>query len=93
MKSTDGVELRLEVRDEIEHLGLDGRVEARRRLVEDEQGRILGERHRDDHALLHPARELVRVAAEDAVRVGDLHLSQHLPRPLRAPPASTRRAP
>ena len=32
-----GVELRLQARDEVEHLGLDGRVEARRRLVEDQQ--------------------------------------------------------
>ena len=58
-----GVELGLELGDEIEHLRLDRRVEARRRLVEDQERRILRERHRDDDALLHPARELVRVAA------------------------------
>ncbi len=43
---------------------------------------VLGERHRDHDALLHAARELVRVAPHDAVGVGDLHLAQHLPRPL-----------
>ena len=34
--------------------GLDGRVEARRRLVEDEERRVLGKRHRDHDPLLHP---------------------------------------
>ncbi len=47
-----------------------------------EQGRVLGERHRDHRALLHPARQLVRVAAQDPVRVRDLHLREHLARPL-----------
>ncbi len=49
--------------DEVEHLRLDRRVEAGRRLVEDEERRVLRERHRDDDALLHTARELVRIAA------------------------------
>ena len=71
--------------DEVEHLRLDGGVEAGRRLVEDQQRRVLGQRHRDHDALLHAARELVRVAPHDAVRVGDLHLAQHLPRPLVRP--------
>ena len=78
MKRTAVSQLGLEVRDEIEHLGLDGRVEAGGGLVEDEERRVLGERHRDHDALLHPARELVRVAAHHAVRVGDLHLLEHL---------------
>ena len=67
------VELRLELRDEIEHLRLDRRVETGRRLVEDQQRGVLGERHRDHDALLHAARELVRIAAHHARRVGDLH--------------------
>ena len=33
---------------------------------------IGGQRHRDHDALLHPARELMRIAIEDAHRVGDL---------------------
>ena len=57
---------------EVEHARLDGRVETRRRLVEDEQLRVRGERDGDDDALLHPARQLMRVALEDALRVGDL---------------------
>ena len=68
-----GVELGLELRDEVEHLRLDGRVEPGRRLVEDEERRVLGERHRDHDPLLHAARELVRVAAHHARRVCDLH--------------------
>ena len=75
-------ELLPEVRDELEHLGLDRRVEARRRLVEDEERRVLGERHRDDDPLLHAARELVRVALHDRARVRDLHLAQHRLGPL-----------
>ena len=54
------VELGLQARDQVEHLRLDGRVEPGRRLVEDQQRRVLGERHRDHDALLHAARELVR---------------------------------
>ena len=60
------VGLGLERADEVEHARLDGRVEPGRRLVEDEQLRVRGQRDRDDDALLHPARELVRVALGDA---------------------------
>ena len=86
------VELGLQVRDEIEHLGLDRRVEAGRRLVEDQQRRVLGERHRDHDALLHPARELVRVAAHHRAGVGDLHARERLARALLGLLARRRRA-
>ncbi len=72
------VELGLELRHEIEHLRLNGRVEARGGLVEDQQGRVLGERHRDHHTLLHATRELVRVPAHHARRIRDLHPLQRL---------------
>ena len=62
------VRLGLERADEVEHARLDRRVEPGRRLVEDEQLRIRGERDGDDDALLHPARQLVRVALGDALR-------------------------
>jgi hypothetical protein len=62
-------ELLAERGDEVEHLGLDRRVEPGRGLVEDEQRRVLGEGHRDDDALLHAAGELVRIAAHHAPRV------------------------
>ena len=66
MKRTAVSNSRLQLRDEVEHLGLDGRVEPGRRLVEDQERGILGERHRDDDALLHAARELVRIALQHA---------------------------
>ncbi len=61
---------------EVEHFGLDGGVEARRRLVEHEQRRIARQRHGDHDPLLHAARELVRIALHDARRVGDAHAAQ-----------------
>ena len=70
------------LRDEVEHLGLDRRVEAGRRLVEDQQRGVDAERHRDHDALLHAAGELVRIALHDRGRVGDLHLAQHRERAL-----------
>ena len=68
--------------DEVEHFRLDRRVEARRRLVQDEQGRIGRQRHCDDGALLHSAGKLVGVPAHHPRRVGDLHTGQHLACPL-----------
>ena len=50
---------------EVEHLGLDRRVETGGRLVEHQQLRVAGQRHRDDDALQHPARQLVRIATHD----------------------------
>ena len=51
-----------------------------RRLVEDQQRRLGGQRHRDHDALQHPARELVRVAVHHPGRVGDPDLLEHLAR-------------
>ena len=67
-----GVRLGAQLADEVEDARLDRRIETGRRLVEHEQLRIGGEGHGDDDALLHPARELVRVALDDPDRVGDL---------------------
>ena len=75
-------ELLAELGDEVENLGLDGRVQAGRRLVEDEERRVRRKRHRDHDALLRAAGELVGVAAHDAVGIGDLNLPQHLARPV-----------
>ncbi len=46
---------------QVEDLGLDRDVERSRRLVCDQERRAARERHRDHHALAHPARELVGV--------------------------------
>ena len=65
---------------EVEHLGLDRGVEAGGRLVEHEQLRVARQRHGDHDALLHAARELVRVALHDPRRIGDAHPAQRLER-------------
>ena len=67
---------------EVEHLGLDGGVEAGGRLVEHEQLRVAGERHGDHDPLLHAARELVRIALHHPLRVGDAHAPQRVERML-----------
>ena len=58
------LELPLERLDLLENLALDDHVERGRRLVEQQQVRVERERHRDDHALAHPAGQLVRVRAQ-----------------------------
>ncbi len=78
-----GVELGLQAGDEVEHLRFDGRVESGRRLVEDQQRRVLRERHRDHDALLHPAGQLMRIAVHDGARIGDLHLRERTEREIR----------
>ncbi len=68
----------------LEHLGLDGHVERGGRLVGDDHVRPVGHRHRDHHALAHPARELVRVLVEPPRRVGDPEQPEQLAGPLPA---------
>ena len=94
------VELRLQVTEQVEHLGLDRDVEGGGRLVGDEQVGVAGDRAGDQHALGHAARDLVRVGREGALRVGDAHAGEQVERPLlglglaetQARPASARSA-
>ena len=58
--------------DQVEDACLDRGIETGRGLIEHEQLGIGGQRHRDHDALLHPARELMRIAIEDPDRVGDI---------------------
>ena len=88
MKSAEVWNCCWSVDDQVEHLRLDRRVEAGRGLVEDEERRVLRERHRDQDALLHPARELVRIACHDRLGIGDLHVRERLACPLAPPPPS-----
>ena len=65
---------------QFEDLRLHGDVERRRRLVGDEKVRLVGERHRDHHALPLAAGELVRIGAEALFRIADADLMQQLER-------------
>ena len=49
------VERRLHLAQQVENLRLDRHVERRRRFVGDDERGTAGERHRDQHALPHPA--------------------------------------
>ena len=75
-----GLELRLELRHEVEHLRLDRRVEPGGGLVQDQELRILRQRHRDHDPLLHPTGELVGVARHHAGGISDLYLPECLER-------------
>src|SRR5581483_2374754 len=61
----------LKLRQQLEDLGLDRDVEGCGRLVRDQQLRLAGQRHRDQHALTHSPRELVRVLVDALSRVRD----------------------
>ncbi len=63
--------------DQVQHFGFDGGVEAGRGLVENYEAAVDRQRHGDDHALLHAARQLVRVAPHHPFGIGDLHVAQH----------------
>ena len=57
-----------EALEERDDLRLDRDVERGGGLIGDEQTRLGGERERDDHALAHAARELVRIVLDSAPR-------------------------
>ena len=63
--------------DQVEHGRLDRDVEPGRRLVQDQEGRLGDQGHGDDDPLLLAAGELVRVAPEHALRIGQVDLGQH----------------
>ena len=69
--------MRRELPKELEHLGLDGHIEGRGRLVGDKQLRSESESHRDHDTLAHSARELMREALKTCLRPRDAnHLEQ-----------------
>jgi hypothetical protein len=53
-------------------LRLRGHVQPGRRLVEDQRGGMTGKGQRQGHPLLLPTAQLVRVAAQDLWRIGEL---------------------
>src|SRR5882757_609941 len=62
----------------VQHLGLNGHVQGRGRLVRDQQGRVVGDRHRDHRALPHAPGELVRVLVHAGLRLRHPHESQQV---------------
>ena len=62
------VAARAEVVQQVEDAGLDGDVQGRGRLVQEDQVRAGGERHGDGDALFHAAGELVRVGVHEGGR-------------------------
>ena len=80
MNSIDMPCFGLELGEQLEDLRLHGHVERRRRLVGDQQFRLVGERHGDHHALALAAGELVRIGAEPLLRLADADLVEQLQR-------------
>ena len=66
----------LELREQLEDLGLHGHVERGRRLVGDEQVGVERERHRDHHTLAHAAGELVRIRVDALLGARDADVTQ-----------------
>ena len=73
--------------EQFEYLCLDRHVECRRRLVGDQHVGARDERGCDHDPLAHPARELVRIGAVLARRIGQPDTVQHVHHaPVRFPP-------
>ena len=79
--------LGLEPGEQFEDLRLHGDVERGRRLVGDQQFRLVGERHGDHHALALAAGKLVRIGVEPLFRLADADLARAVPACVAAPAA------
>ena len=77
-----GIDAVPQVAHEVEDLRLDRHVERRRRLVGDEDPRIERQRLSDHRPLPLPARQLVGVGVDAALRLGDLDHLEQLDHPL-----------
>ncbi|MNE28540.1 hypothetical protein D3C80_1219850 [compost metagenome] len=58
----------LQICQQVEYLRLNGNVERSRRLVSDQNIRLVGERHGNHHTLALSARKLIRIAVDAALR-------------------------
>ena len=67
-----------EIAQQHDHLGLDGDVEGRGRLIGDHQLRLTGQRHGDHGALELAARQLVGILLHGECRIADAHLGQRI---------------
>ena len=70
----------LQFLEQREDLRLHGDVERRGRLVGDQEVGLVGERHRDHHALALAAGQLMRIARQPRLRIGNADLGQQLER-------------
>ncbi len=68
----------LQLREQLEDLGLHRHVQRRGRLVGDQQIGAEGERHCDHHSLAHPTGELVRVGVDPLLRARNADNAQEL---------------
>ena len=73
-----GIIFFLQILHEFEYLRLNGHIQRGSRLISNQQLGIAGQRHRNDHALLHAAGKLVRVLK--GALCGDAHRLQHADR-------------
>ena len=71
-------EVRLELRQQLEDLGLDGDVEGGGGLVRDEHLRTERDGHGDEHPLAHAPGELMGVSIDPLARVRDVHPLEQL---------------
>ena len=71
-------EARADVLDQLDDAGFDRDVERGGRLIEQQQRRVRQQRHRDDHALLLAARDLMGIAVHDPPGVGQAHGAEHV---------------
>ena len=74
-------EPRADLGQQRQDLRLHGDVERRGRLVRDQKIRLVGERHRDHHALALAAGQLMRIALQPGFRLGNADLRQQFERP------------
>ena len=77
----DGGPMRLlHLANKPQNLFLHGDVERRRRLVRDDDLRLERERRCDQDALAHAAGQLMRIGAQHALRVSDMHFGEQFER-------------
>ncbi len=62
--------------DQLQHLALHGDVKRGRWFVGNNQARVAGKGHRNQHPLPHAAGNLVRIEIEHALRIADRDLGE-----------------
>ena len=76
-----GVKLTAQFADQIKHGRFDCDIERRSRLVHNQQGWVVEQRHCDHDALLLSTRNLVGVTLDDTGRIRHVHQIEHFDAP------------